>query len=938
MARSIRQKITLYTLLPAIVLYSLATVVFLYYALNAVSTETSQKHLYQARQFVAIIDDHANKITMAGKSLSLGIDGLMQHPQGAEDFLNQLLQGIDQVTGVGLITQTDTDHQHEAVATRYWYNRQGSYVEHDGAVPFQVPHRELQPLFASGKLDYKWYVHPGTEDGQFRSSLLVSVPPFNHSARLIRLDVDGEKLTSPLKWTNTRTRLTIITGSGHVLYASGITLPTKRTIDQIANIPYCKGFSDIHITSEQDNPIARLLMNPIRPSEGTEPCGKLREALHRVTHNNESINFRLKARNDNRWLTAMPIPSTRWYFSLSMLEDDVLSSVMTLGSLSISLISVAFLLTAFSLWLVLGRIIRPLNQLKDTMNQFALEAPDPDSVKEDINDEVISLSRSFARLTNRLTDREFALQQARTHNMGHLVEQMHGHYFYYNLDRKGRITYVSPSIQSVLGYDVEEFKGQIQQFLSMSEINSIFLNILETLSPDLWNEPFEVEMLHKEGSVRLIEMFCTGHVNNLSSQQGLIDHSVASSGSVIEGMGNDITHRVRDTEKFKSLVEGAPDAVVITSQQGVIRLVNPKVLEMFGYSKSELLGQSLSLLVATESQSSLPLLKPFDKQYSDRFCLNAFLSQGETRAGSCFPVEISSNVLTTADETLISIVFRDITERKRIEQELISAKEKTERASQAKSMFLSNISHELRTPLNGILGYAQLLLSGRDIPDRHISSLSSLEACGQHLLTLINDILDMTKIESSGVRIEPQPFNLQTTLKTVIANIRELARQKSLTLELNVDPLITFDIVGDCIKLRQVLINLLGNAVKFTQEGKVSLNVKAKDGRLYFEVVDTGIGILESDLKELFKPFCHLTKQSNEGGTGLGLAISYRLVSAMGGELNVESKLNQGSRFHFSLPMEVNHDASQDSPPESRIEQLTDIPTVQTIRSTLAGR
>ena len=263
---------------------------------------------------------------------------------------------------------------------------------------------------------------------------------------------------------------------------------------------------------------------------------------------------------------------------------------------------------------------------------------------------------------------------------------------------------------------------------------------------------------------------------------------------------------------------------------------------------------------------------------------------------------MSSNVLDTSDGVLVSIVFRDISERVRIQSELVSAKEQAEKASQAKSMFLSNISHELRTPLNGVLGYAQLLLADKNIPDRYLGNLKLLEECGLHLLTLINDILDLTKIESGGVELDPQPYDLRATLNTVLANVRETAASKKLELKLDVDPDIALELQGDNVKIRQVLINLLGNAVKFTDYGVVGLQVYRQSDRLCFEVRDTGIGIAEEDRDSLFKPFSQLNSGRKQGGTGLGLAISYRLVKAMGGELQVDSCLHKGSMFFFAIP------------------------------------
>ena len=190
-------------------------------------------------------------------------------------------------------------------------------------------------------------------------------------------------------------------------------------------------------------------------------------------------------------------------------------------------------------------------------------------------------------------------------------------------------------------------------------------------------------------------------------------------------------------------------------------------------------------------------------------------------------------MLNTSDGVQICIILRDITSRIKIQEELIDSKDRAEQASRTKSLFLSNISHELRTPLNGVLGYTQLLLR-QEVPEKHREMLQSLEECGLHLMILINDILDMTKIESSGVSIVSEPFDLETTLHMVMANIKASAKQSQLELRINIAGDVAREIIGDNLKLRQVLINLTGNAVKFTQQGHIELKVYLQDKQLFF--------------------------------------------------------------------------------------------------------
>ncbi len=250
-------------------------------------------------------------------------------------------------------------------------------------------------------------------------------------------------------------------------------------------------------------------------------------------------------------------------------------------------------------------------------------------------------------------------------------------------------------------------------------------------------------------------------------------------------------------------------------------------------------------------------------------------------------------------------IMTDISQRKAMEEHLIRARVEAEDANRAKSQFLSSVSHELRTPLNGVLGYTQLMLRDRDVPDAQKGHLKAIETCGQHLLTLINETLDLAKMESGRMSVDPRPCRLQDIIDGVGDIVRPRARNKGvhfeLTVEDSVPPLLHLDVV----KVRQVLVNLADNAVKFTDGGgSVSLAVKRSNaGRLYFSVTDTGMGIPEDHLQSIFEPFSQVNPQ--EGiGTGLGLAICFRLVEAMGGLLRCRSEMGKGSVFDFDLPIE----------------------------------
>jgi signal transduction histidine kinase/DNA-binding NarL/FixJ family response regulator len=255
--------------------------------------------------------------------------------------------------------------------------------------------------------------------------------------------------------------------------------------------------------------------------------------------------------------------------------------------------------------------------------------------------------------------------------------------------------------------------------------------------------------------------------------------------------------------------------------------------------------------------------------------------------------------------------------------EAIEAREKAESANQAKSEFLANMSHELRTPLNGILGYAQILGRSKVIPQKELQGINIIHQCGSHLLTLINDILDISKIEARKLELTPNAIHLPSLIQGVVEISQIRAQQKSIDFHYEPDPKLPSSIIADEKRLRQVLINLLGNAIKFTDRGSVTLKVEQLSlnsnqlfdhlqkplslTRLRFLIIDTGIGISDEDIQKLFQAFAQVGERSRQAeGTGLGLAISQQIVQLMGGKIQVESEPGKGSKFFFEVELPMN--------------------------------
>jgi PAS domain S-box-containing protein len=347
-------------------------------------------------------------------------------------------------------------------------------------------------------------------------------------------------------------------------------------------------------------------------------------------------------------------------------------------------------------------------------------------------------------------------------------------------------------------------------------------------------------------------------------------------------------------------MEAAMDGMAILGPDSTYEYLNAAHLKIFGYDDpSELKGRSWRQLYADEERARL-----------ETDILPEVLQRGHwsgeavglRRDGSQFPQDVS---LTTFQDGGLICVVRDITERHARDEALRQAKQHAEEASQAKSRFLANVSHELRTPLNAVLGYTELLIDGLygALPDKAHGVLTRVQVNGRHLLALINDILDLSKIEAGELVIAYEPYSISDLMHAVVNTTEPLARAKGLVLRVSVPEGLPCG-NGDERRLTQVLVNLVGNAIKFTDEGFIDVSAAVDDGRLRIAIRDTGIGISPKDQKLIFEAFQQGTNaEGGSNGTGLGLAISKRIVQMHGGTIEVQSALGQGSTFTIDLPL-----------------------------------
>jgi two-component system sensor histidine kinase/response regulator len=365
-------------------------------------------------------------------------------------------------------------------------------------------------------------------------------------------------------------------------------------------------------------------------------------------------------------------------------------------------------------------------------------------------------------------------------------------------------------------------------------------------------------------------------------------------------------------QRSRLLLESAPDGIMIANDRGHIVMVNARFEALFGFTKDEIVGQPIEILLPERFRAKhVGQRDTFFSHSSVREMGSGMDLFARRKDGSEFPVEISLSPLQTDDGILVSSSIRDITERKRAEAELVEARTAAEAANQAKSDFLANMSHEIRTPMNGIMGMTELAL-GTDLSKEQQEFLTTIESSAESLLSLINDILDFSKIEAKKLDLDPVDFELRERIGETLSTLAARAHDKGLELAFDVDPGVPESLVGDVHRIRQILVNLLGNAIKFTERGEIVLRIELvrqadQTVTLRFAVKDTGIGLPPEKIETIFQPFeqADLSTTRKYGGTGLGLAICVRLVELMGGELQVDSKLGQGTTFSFTADLQI---------------------------------
>ena len=464
-----------------------------------------------------------------------------------------------------------------------------------------------------------------------------------------------------------------------------------------------------------------------------------------------------------------------------------------------------------------------------------------------------------------------------------------------------KITRFNHAAERLTGYCSKDVLGHHLQILFPGGDRDEYLAYIEkTLSGEHWDAE-EIAILRKDGDIRTV-LWNSANVYDQGGRRILA--TIAQ--------GQDITERKEAESQITfqaSLLNQVRNAVIATDLDGRIIYWNHFSEILYQWRAEEVLGKSIAETIVPEK------MRQRIKKVIEEIVRFGYLECEllvERKDGSLFPALYVFNMLKDKKGRYMGFasVSIDLTERKKVEDDLLLAKERAESATRAKSQFLANMSHEIRTPMNAVIGLTSLLLN-TPINSEQRDYIETIRSSGDSLLAVISDILDFSKIEGGMLEVEKKPFNLQKVLEDSVNIFSSLASDKGLDLSYSLEPDVPRQILGDPARLKQILVNLLGNAVKFTEKGEISATVSTSGPspgideleEIMFAVKDTGIGISKDQLGRIFQPFIQADPSTTRkfGGTGLGLVISKNLAERMGGRIWAESEPGKGSVFYFTI-------------------------------------
>jgi hypothetical protein len=487
-------------------------------------------------------------------------------------------------------------------------------------------------------------------------------------------------------------------------------------------------------------------------------------------------------------------------------------------------------------------------------------------------------------------------------------------------DVRGDIIYVNDKFLKISGYTAEELLGKNHRMINSGEHSQEFF-------ADLWGTVAGGRVWHGQVKNRAKDghyYWVAATVVPFMDETGKPYQYVSMRTDITEQKSMELKVD-NDHRLLQNVMDTLGEGVYMLDVDGRCTYLNREAEAIIGWTSEELRGKKLHDMIHAQLPDGTPVAEadcPVHKSMLAKKVFRSEMDYFQHKNGIVFPIAIVASPMLDGDEIIGSVAaFQDVSERKFTERELLSAKEAAEAASRAKGDFLATMSHEIRTPMNGIIGMTELALD-TELSDEQREYLSLVKSSADALLCIINDILDFSKIESGKMELEPVDFDVRSLFVAVEKSLALRAGQKGLELVYDVDGDIPAVLVGDQGRLRQVLINLLGNAIKFSDQGAVALRMRLLKSvgsavTVRIEVADQGIGISPEQQAYIFEAFTQADTSTTRryGGTGLGLAISSQLVAAMGGQLTVTSELGEGSVFGFTITLPVSEvqGASYDS-------------------------
>ena len=467
--------------------------------------------------------------------------------------------------------------------------------------------------------------------------------------------------------------------------------------------------------------------------------------------------------------------------------------------------------------------------------------------------------------------------------------------------------------------NIEASCAELRQLIGDSWGHSLTAKIFEQAFQETASRFKEFESFPILVSLLPKEILGREHLHMLNQTQ--IEQIFLEKFTEVQNLNAALQKQIEETKKaedladkneatLSSIISSSLDAIVTIDHFGWVIRWNPAAVDTFGYSEEQARGKQLHDLIIPVRDRQKYVGGMGNHVLNHQSILNKRLEITLLRKdGSEIPAEMSITTVTHNNEIYFHGFFRDISDRKKREQEILFMKEKAELAAVAKSQFLSVMSHEIRTPLNSVIGFSHLLLENNPRLDQ-VEFLNVLKFSGENLLSLVNDILDFSKLDSGKAELEESPFSLKLLVENVYKSFLPRATEKGIQLSYHYDPVLPDLINGDSVRIGQVMLNLISNAVKFTGSGSVSLHLKvleetAGSYKTYFAVKDSGIGIPLEKQEKIFELFTQADGSTGRkyGGTGLGLNIAQKIISLMGGKLEVKSEEGKGSEFYFTVQL-----------------------------------